>query len=157
MYTQQNPNNGLSVSNSRANFLATGYASGNTYKVSAVTGTSPSVTAFTLTTEAGVAIATSTTSAATFTGLTFTGETVIDITGTGNALQYFEIQAAADRATATATFGTGQNSVAGVAHAGWVRRTVGTGGRAGRVFYETLVAGGTISGDQSDDIQFPNS
>lgn len=135
----------------------TGYASGNTYKVSAVTGTSPSVTAFTLTTEAGVAIATSAVSAATFTGLTFTGETVIDITGTGNAFQYFEIQAAADRATATATFGTGQNSVAGVTHAGWVRRTVGTGGRAGRVFYETLVAGGTITGDQSDDIQFPNS
>jgi len=39
-------------------------------------------------------------------------------------------------------------------HSGWVRRTVGTGGRSGRVFYETLVAGGSITGDQSDDTQF---
>ena len=39
-------------------------------------------------------------------------------------------------------------------HAGWVRRTTGTGGRSGRVFYETLVAGGSITGDQSDDSQF---
>jgi hypothetical protein len=36
------------------------------------------------------------------------------------------------------------------AHAGWVRRTVGTDGRAGRVFYETLVAGGSITGDLED-------
>jgi hypothetical protein len=35
-------------------------------------------------------------------------------------------------------------------HAGWVRRTVGTDGRAGRVFYETLVAGGSITGDLED-------
>jgi hypothetical protein len=125
-----------------------------TYKVSAVTGTSPSVTGFTLTTEAAGAL---TTTAGTLVSLTYTTETVIDITGTGNAAQYFELQAAADQATATASFGTGQSSVAGVTHAGWVRRTVGTGGRAGRVFYETLVAGGTISGDQSDNIQFPNS
>ena len=33
-----------------------------------------------------------------------------------------------------------------VAHSGWNLRTVGTGGRAGRVHYETLVAGRTISG-----------
>ena len=31
-----------------------------------------------------------------------------------------------------------------VAHAGWVLRTEGTGGRAGRVFYETLVAMGSL-------------
>lgn len=36
-------------------------------------------------------------------------------------------------------------------HAGWVLRTVGTGGRAGRVQYETLVAMGSISNDGSDD------
>jgi len=132
----------------------TGYTTGKTYKVSAVTGTSPSVTGFTLTLEDGTAIVTT---AGTLTGLTYTTETVIAITGTGNAAQYFELQAAADQATATAAFGTGQSSVAGVAHAGWVRRTVGTGGRAGRVFYETLVAGGSIGGDQSDNIQFPNS
>lgn len=39
------------------------------------------------------------------------------------------------------------------AHAGWSLRTVGTGGRAGRVHYETLVAMGSLSGDASDDTQ----
>lgn len=38
------------------------------------------------------------------------------------------------------------------AHAGWVRRTVGTGGRAGRVQYETLVAMGSIAGDAEDNV-----
>ena len=38
-----------------------------------------------------------------------------------------------------------------VTHAGWVLRTVGSGGRAGRVTYETLVAGG-ISSDAEDTI-----
>ena len=41
------------------------------------------------------------------------------------------------------------------AAAGWVLRTEGSGGRAGRVFSETLVAMKTISGDASDDNQFP--
>jgi hypothetical protein len=130
----------------------TGYATGNTYKVSAVTGTSPSVTGFTLTTEAAVAIVTT---AGTLVGLTYTTETVIDISGTGNNAQYFEIQAAADQATATAALGDG--AVGGSQHAGWVRRTVGTGGRAGRVQYETLVAMGSMTGDQSDDVAFRDS
>lgn len=39
-----------------------------------------------------------------------------------------------------------------VAHAGWVRRIVGTGGRAGRVQMETLVAMGSISGDAEDQV-----
>jgi len=43
-----------------------------------------------------------------------------------------------------------------VAHAGWVRRVVGTGGRSGRTIYETLVAGGsTITGD-AEDVVFPD-
>jgi hypothetical protein len=37
-----------------------------------------------------------------------------------------------------------------VTHSGWVRRTVGTGGRAGRTFTEVLVAGGSITGDLED-------
>lgn len=37
-----------------------------------------------------------------------------------------------------------------VTHAGWVRTTTGTGGRAGRVFQETLVAMGSITGDLED-------
>ena len=43
-----------------------------------------------------------------------------------------------------------------IAHAGWVLRKVGTGGRAGRVQFETLVATGTISGDAENTV-FPNS
>jgi len=35
------------------------------------------------------------------------------------------------------------------AHAGWVLRTAGTGGRAGRVQTETLIAMGSMTGDGS--------
>ncbi len=46
----------------------------------------------------------------------------------------------------------------GAAHTGWVMRTVGTGGRAGRVQYETLVAfGGNVSNDASDDAILPDA
>ena len=44
-----------------------------------------------------------------------------------------------------------------VAHAGWVKRTAGSGGRSGRVQYETLVAMGSISGDAADDSQLADS
>jgi hypothetical protein len=44
---------------------------------------------------------------------------------------------------------TGQEGT-GVTHTGWNLRTEGSGGRAGRVFYETLVAG-SITGDGADD------
>jgi hypothetical protein len=129
----------------------TGYATGTVYKVSAITGTSPSVTGFTLTTEAGSAIVTT---AGTPTGLTYTAETVVDITGTGNNAQYFE-KVASTASTATAALGEG--TIGGAAHAGWVRRTVGTGGRAGRIQTEVLVAMGSMTGDQSDDIQYPDA
>jgi len=86
---------------------------------------------------------------------TFASTGNYDLTGTGNNAQYFEIQAAADQATATAALGDG--AVGGSQHAGWVKRTVGTGGRAGRVQYETLVAMGSITGDQADDVQFRDS
>ena len=43
-----------------------------------------------------------------------------------------------------------------VAHIGWVKKTIGTGGRAGRVFYETLVASSSISGD-SEDLVTPDA
>ena len=57
----------------------------------------------------------------------------------------------------------------GVAHAGWVLRTEGSGGRAGRVQYETLVAMGSLGaqtaaygvaatvGDASDDTILPET
>ena len=131
----------------------TSYATGTTYKVSAVTGTSPSVTGFTLTTESGGAL---TTTAGTLTGLTYTTETVIDITATGNNAQYF-VPTAATVATAVASLGSGSSVGTHITHPGWVRRTVGTGGRAGRIQYETLVAMGSISGDASDDAVLPDA
>ena len=44
----------------------------------------------------------------------------------------------------------------GITHTGWNKRTTGSGGRAGRVQFECLVAGG-ISGDGSDDTILPDS
>lgn len=43
------------------------------------------------------------------------------------------------------------------AHSGWVLRTEGTGGRAGRVTYETIVAGGSMAyGAASENVAFPD-
>lgn len=79
-----------------------------------------------------------------------------DLGGTGNNAQYFEIQATADQATAVAELGSGEPGA--IVSPGWVLRTEGTGGRAGRVQYETLVAGRSlIAGDAADDIEFPDS
>ena len=45
---------------------------------------------------------------------------------------------------------TSANSVASLpAHAGWILRTAGTGGRAGRIKTEVLVAMGSMTGDGS--------
>jgi len=45
----------------------------------------------------------------------------------------------------------------GVAHAGWTLRTEGTGGRAGRVQYEVLVAAGSMNaGANTDNTQLPD-
>ena len=64
-----------------------------------------------------------------------------------------------EQATATAALGVGdagsgnnlgrQRDMMG-AHLGGVKRTVGTGGRAGRIHYETLVAASSITGDGED-------
>ena len=62
-----------------------------------------------------------------------------------------------ETATAAAVL-TERGYTDGAAHTGWVLRTVGTGGRAGRVQYETLVAmGGTLSTDASDDTILPDA
>ena len=131
----------------------TSHTAGKIYEVSAVTGTSPSVTGFTVTQEDGTAVVST---AGNGTGLTLTPYTIVMISGTGNNAQYFEIQAAADQATATASLGSGAGGTT-LTHAGWVRRTVGTGGRAGRVNQEVLVAMGSMTGDQADDIQYPDA
>ena len=61
----------------------------------------------------------------------------------GMAIGVFGVDAAEEAATSTA-------NTAG-SHAGWVLRKVGTGGRAGRIHNETLVAMGSMRGDASDD------
>lgn len=58
-------------------------------------------------------------------------------------------------ATAVATVSGGKNK--GIAHAGWVVRKVGTGGRAGRVQNETLVALSSMTGDGNDDLYLPDA
>jgi len=134
----------------------TGYTSGTVYFVSAVSGSAHAITGFTLVNESTRAALTTT--AGTPTGLTYTDETVMDITGTGNNAQYFE-KNASTAATATAARGSGGNANqhSKASHVGWVKRTVGTGGRAGRVTYETLVAMGSITGDAADDLVLPDA
>ncbi len=83
-------------------------------------------------TKTGAAI-TLTPSATSETGHTLTGET----------------------ATARATISGTKNK--GPAHAGWNLRREGTGGRSGRVHYETLVAMGSMTGDASDDTVIKDS
>jgi len=67
-----------------------------------------------------------------------------------------------DSGNPEAVFGVDANEITSAgataidAHTGWVRRIVGSSGRAGRVQYETLVAGG-ITGDASDDSEFPET
>ena len=83
---------------------------------------------------------------------------VIDLTTQGAATQYFDIVAGV-RATAIASRGLSQ-SQGGAEHAthiGWNIKTVGSGGRAGRVQYETLVAISEVKGDGSDDISLPDA
>ena len=55
-------------------------------------------------------------------------------------------------ATFAITLGGGATNIT---HTGWNKRTTGTGGRAGRVFWECLVAGG-ISGD-AEEIVAPDA
>lgn len=57
-------------------------------------------------------------------------------------------------ATGTIVNSSSQEAAGAVGHTGWVIRKEGTGGRAGRVSYEVLVAGG-ITSDGSDDSVLP--
>ena len=123
----------------------TGYSgSPKSYRVSAVTG-GATPTGFTLVEMNQSAIVTT---AGTPTGLTYVIEDIPRITGTGNNAQHFALPLTATvvQATAVAIRGSGPGG-SQITHAGWVRETVGTGGRAGRVNYETLVAMGSITGD----------
>ena len=83
---------------------------------------------------------------------------VIDLTTQGAATQYFDIVDGV-RATAIASRGLSQGA-SGAEHAthiGWNLKSVGSGGRAGRVQYETLVALSNPIGDGSDDLSLPDA
>jgi hypothetical protein len=100
-----------------------------------------------------IALATSTANAA--------NNVQVDITGTGNNGQYFIIDAGT-RATAVAEKGLGADgdgnaSSERAVHSGWNLKTTGSGGRAGRVQIETLVAISEIKGDGSDDLTAPDA
>lgn len=56
---------------------------------------------------------------------------------------------------ATLTAALQSTEMLSIAHAGWTLRTEGSGGRAGRVQYETLVAASSITGDGADDSKLP--
>lgn len=74
----------------------------------------------------------------------------IDITDTRTTASAEVHTFTGETATAVAVLSGVQH---GAAHTGWVLRTVGTGGRAGRVQYETLVAmGGNLSTDAEDTV-----
>lgn len=85
------------------------------------------------------------------------GGTAIDITDARNDASPETHTITGETATAKAVL-TEVGYTKGAAHTGWVLRTVGTGGRAGRVQYETLVAmGGDFSTDASDDATLPDA
>ena len=86
------------------------------------------------------------------------GGAAIDLTDARNDTSPETHTVTGDTATAVAVL-TEVGYTKGAAHAGWVLRTVGTGGRAGRVQYETLVAfGANFAGsDASDDAILPDA
>lgn len=89
-----------------------------------------------------------------------TGEANVSASGYGfTSTPTATFGATGSGATATISRGERLTEARKVTHAGWVLRREGTGGRAGRVTYETLVAMGSISGDASatDDTKLPQS
>jgi hypothetical protein len=84
-----------------------------------------------------------------------------DLSGTGNNAQYFD---KADQTTATALADKGLGQYDGTnsgwthaTHTGWNIKKVGTGGRAGRVQWETLSVVAAVQSDGSDDIALPDA
>lgn len=78
------------------------------------------------------------------------GNTTADAYVTGQTIGQFGLSAAEVNTTNTSSEAYGGK----ISHTGWVLRKEGSGGRAGRVQYEVLVAGG-ITGDAADDTQLP--
>ena len=80
----------------------------------------------------------------------------VDIVSGNTGIQAYQV-------TPVGTFGVdaAETTVTpSVTHAGWTLRTEGSGGRAGRVFHETLVAMGSMgpdTGTVQDDTQYPDA
>lgn len=99
--------------------------------------------------------------------VSFANTTVIKLAATLGGANLTITDASGDTTTAGGATLTGETATGyvvvggsknqGVSHAGWVVRTEGTGGRAGRVQYETLVAMGSISNDADDDTIIPDA
>jgi len=155
----------------------TGYYVGNTFTATGGTGTSTvltasavdqngNITAVTITTAGDYTVLPTlvnnpfTSNTGSGTGFTATLSIGVGSTKITNAGEGY------NKSTATATVGgtggsgatvelslTGQEGTTKGALAGWNLRKEGTGGRAGRVQYECLVAMGSMSGDGDDDTQ----
>lgn len=153
----------------------TGYAVGNTFTATGGTGTSAvltittvdgngNVTAVSITTAGDYTVLptlennpfTSNTGSGTgFTANLAIGVGSTQITAAGEAYEANSVAvtvggAGGTGASVTAAL-TGQDASNKGAHAGWVLRTEGSGGRAGRVNVETLVAMGSMTSDGDDD------
>lgn len=80
-------------------------------------------------------------------GDTLFGNTTADVFVTGATLGVFGVDAREQQVETVKKGG----------HAGWVLRKTGSGGRAGRVHVETLVAMGSMTGDGSDDTPYADT
>jgi hypothetical protein len=154
----------------------TGYAVGNTFTATAGSGTAAILTITTVNASGNVTGVSITTPGAytalpTLTNNPFTSNTgsgtgftatlaigvgpTITVTAAGEGYSSdtigLTVGGAGGTASELAIALTGQELVSKGAHAGWVLRNVGTGGRAGRVQLETLVAMGSMTGDGADD------
>lgn len=85
-----------------------------------------------------------------------TANVQVDITNTGVGAAH-TLTMTSGAATAVASLGVSTGGKSKIPHAGWVKKTVGTGGRAGRIQYETLVAIGSITTDAVDDLTLPDA
>jgi hypothetical protein len=155
----------------------TGYEVGNTFTATGGTGTSAvltvddvdvngNVTSITITTAGDYTVVPTVTdnpfTSNTGSGIGFTanlslgvGSTQITNAGEGYNQSTVGVTvggAGGTGAVVTATL-TGQEGTNRGLHAGWNLRKEGSGGRAGRVHYETLVAMGSMTGDGDDDAQ----
>ena len=92
--------------------------------------------------------------------IAFSNTTVVTLATQPGGANIALTDASGDSTTAGGATLTGETATAAAVlsgartagHAGWVRRVVGTGGRAGRVQEETLVAMGSITGDLEDTV-----